>query len=79
MYALKHVRSGELMSKGGRVLVHGDRAELEWLIPGSPTVALKGDTVEEVAGHLGRPVMLWKDHPDMGPVRWPLNREDFMA
>lgn len=61
----------------GRVLVHGDRAELEWLIPTHPVVELPGRTPEEVAARLGCPVMLLKDHPDMAAVSWPLDRRRF--
>jgi hypothetical protein len=69
----------ELVSLQGRVLVHDSRPELEWLIPGWPVVELKGDSPEEIADRLGRPVMLWKDHPGMAGIRWPLDRKDFVA
>jgi hypothetical protein len=79
MYAVVTHGGREPFSWGGRVLVHGDRAELEWLIPTHPVVELKGSTPEEVAERLGRPVMLWADHPDMAGIRWPLRRKDFLA
>jgi hypothetical protein len=63
----------------GRVVVHGDRAELEYLIPTHPVVELPGRTPEEVAARLGVPVMPLKDHPDMASVRWPLDRRDFVT
>lgn len=69
----------ELISLGGRVLLHDSRPELEWLMPGWPAVELKGSTPEEVAHHLGRPTMLWKDHPGMAGLRWPLDRRDFIT
>jgi hypothetical protein len=78
MYAVTTRRQpAEPFSFGGRVLVHGDRAELEYLIPTHPVVELPGTTPEEVAARLGVPVMLWKDHPDMAAITWPLDRRRF--
>lgn len=69
LYALVGDRSGELLSYGGAVLVHDDRAELEFLVPGPRVVEVRPDT--------GRPLMRLRDHPDMGSVSWPLDRRDF--
>ncbi len=69
--------TGEPYSLGGALLVHDDRAELEFLIPDRRTQSVSGRCPEEVAARLGRPVMRLRDHPDMADVRWPLNREDF--
>ena len=74
-YATRH-SSGELVSYRGAILVHDNRAEIEWLIPTHPAVELSG-TREQIADRTGRTVMLWKDHPDMAAVRWPLRKEDF--
>lgn len=78
MFASKAPVSGELYSLNGRVLVHDNRAELEWLMPQTKTVPLPGETVTDVAARLNRPVMLWKDHPDMAGIAWPLRRKDFL-
>lgn len=69
LWALVGQVSGELLSHQGRVLVHEDRAEMEWLVPDHRTV--------EVRPEIGRPTMRLRDHPDMNAVVWPLDRRDF--
>lgn len=76
MFAAKDP-TGELYSLGGAVLVHDTRHDLEWLMPGLEMIWLRGTTPDAVAHHLGRPVMLWRDHPDMAGIRWPLDRRQF--
>lgn len=66
-YALRGSVSGELLTYQGRVLVHDNRGELEWLFPGERVVPYDGDL----------PTMPVAEHPDMAPVRWPLRKEDF--
>lgn len=78
MWTVVQHASREPFTFGGRVIVHEDRTELEWLIPTHPVVELPGRTPEEVAARLGVPVMNLRDHPDMGPVKWPLDRKDFV-
>jgi hypothetical protein len=73
-YALLGVRSGELLSYGGRVLVHDSRPELEFLFPNRAKTRI----VRITDGDLGQPTMLIRDHPAMVSVRWPLRREDFV-
>ncbi len=68
-YALVGATSGELLSYRGDVLVHHDRAELEFLVPDVRTV--------EITSELGRRFMSVRDHPSFASVRWPLRREDF--
>ncbi len=77
-FAVKGRTSGELLSLKGALLVHPDRAELEFLIPGFRVVAVTGGTPEEISQHYGRPVMRWVEHPQMAAVTWPLNRRDFL-
>jgi len=70
-YALRGDVSRELLSYRGQVLVHGDRAELEFLIPyGAKTVEVNLD-------RLGRPYLWIRHHPEMTWVTWPLRKEDF--
>lgn len=69
---------GEPWSHRGRLLIHDNRAELEFLIPNKTVVQLSGFTPEEVAERYGRPVMRYRDHPDMAAVRWPLQKDDFL-
>lgn len=75
-YGLKH-SSGELLSLTGSVIIHDNPREMEFLIQGAPPVELPGNSMEEVAYRLGRPVLLLKDHPDFEGVRWPLDKRDF--
>lgn len=63
-------RSGELLSYGGRVLVHNDRGEMEFLFPNQRVIRLTDGT-------LGQPEMRLRDHPGLSQVRFPLRREDF--
>jgi hypothetical protein len=69
-YAVVGPSSGELLSLGGRILVHPDRAELEWL--------LVDQRVVEVPAHVpAEQTMPWSRHPQMAAVRFPLAKEDF--
>ena len=67
MFALKTV-AGDVFTRGGRVLVHGNREELEFLFPGRTAIDVTGTSL---------PTTQWRDHPEMAGVRWPLRREDF--
>ena len=67
LWAMKTI-SGDVFTYGGAVLVHEDRAELEWLFPHRETV----DVTESVL-----PKMKIKDHPQCACLTWPLRREDF--
>ena len=63
-------RTGELLTFQGQVIVHGDRAELQWLIP-------KARVVRVTDGDLNQPWIGLKDHPGMAKVQFPLRRQDF--
>lgn len=69
-FALVGPRTGELLTYGGRVLVHNSRHEMEWLFPRSRVVRITD-------GELGQPTMRLRDHPGLEAVRWPLRRQDF--
>lgn len=71
-FAMVGPKSGELLTYGGRVLVHNDRAEMEFLMPRVRVVRITD-------GELGQPVMLLSEHPALDRVRFPLVREDFPA
>jgi nucleoside phosphorylase len=79
MFAMIGSVTGEILSYRGRMVLHDNRAELEWLFPGVRVAELPGNTVEQVAHRYGRPAMLLRHHPDMAPVRWPLDRRDFRS
>lgn len=67
LWALKTV-NGDVFTYGGAVLVHDNRAELEFLFPLRETV----DVTESVL-----PKMPIKNHPQCACLTWPLRREDF--
>jgi hypothetical protein len=69
-YALYGPASESALSYRGLVLVHGDRAELELLFPGTRIVEL-GTMIPE------HDTMQVKDHPQLAHLVWPLRREDF--
>ena len=73
-YAMMGVHTGQLVSYAGRVLVHNNRAELEFLFPNRDKTRI----IRVTDGDLGQPTMSIRDHPDMISVRWPLRREDFV-
>lgn len=77
MYAMIGTATGEILSYRGRMVLHDNPAELDWLLPGTRVVELRGTTPAEVGVRYGRPAMLLRDHPDMASVRWPLDRKDF--
>lgn len=79
MFAIAGRTSGEILSYRGRMVLHHDRRELEYLFPGERIVMLRGYTVAECAQLYGRPAMRLQDHPDMGAVSWPINPKEFVT
>jgi len=67
-FAIKGQRTGQLLSLGGRTLVHDNERELAFLFPNSQIVAADIPLVEQY------PIRL---HPDLASVRWPLDPKDF--
>jgi hypothetical protein len=67
LWALKSF-TGDLFTLQGELIVHDNRAELEWLFPGRETV----DVTESVL-----PKLSIKKHPQCSYLRWPIQREDF--
>jgi hypothetical protein len=81
MFAIEGGASRELLTYGGRVIVHDNRRELEFLFPKYRDGQVRFVELEpEEGGKLkdGRPTMALRDHPDMDTVRWPLREEDFV-
>jgi hypothetical protein len=60
--------SGELLSHGGRVLVHDNAAELEFLFPGTRVV--------ELPPYIEATLPITQ-HPELAAVRWPLRKDEF--
>jgi hypothetical protein len=69
LYALVGAISGELLSYGGKVLVHGSRGEMEALIQGARVIPCPPSVREEEMLRL-------QDHPGLAHLRWPLRKED---
>lgn len=69
-YAYGGKASSELLSYKGRVLIHTDPQEMEFLVPGFRIVKLS-------ATDLAQRVMLLRDHPNMAAVKWPIQKEAF--
>jgi len=71
-YGLYGARSRDFLTCGGRILVHPNRAEMEWL--------LRNVRVREVPRSVpDKQTMPLAAHPQLAGVRFPLNRKDFAA
>jgi len=70
LYGLKGNRSEVLLTYGGRVLVHNNDRELQFLFPGTEVVRVPAGIPEE----LTMPIFA---HPELASVRFPLDRRDF--
>lgn len=71
-YGLHGQRSHDFLTYGGRILWHGDAAELAYLFPvGTATVReIPRDVPDDLMLHV-------RHHPAMSAVRWPLDRSQF--
>lgn len=67
-YALVGGSTNDLLTLGGRVIVHDSKEEMEWLMPNTRVVRVNGD--------IG-PTLSLREHPSMASVQWPLNKNDF--
>lgn len=70
-YALQGTTSRDLLTFGGRVLVHDNRAELEFLFAGAVRVV---DCPRDIPPEQTLPV---RHHPQLAAVTWPLDPKDF--
>lgn len=80
VFALQGGASRELISYHGLVLIHDNRAEMEWLFPMMDVVEVTIIEGTMAYGSLkdGRATMSIKDHPQFEGVSWnPLRKEDF--
>ncbi len=78
-YALKGLISGELITHNNRIIVHNNRAELEFLFGLDQGKAQKVEitTVSEALLRV-RPSIRLRDTPDCADLEFPLNRADFL-
>jgi len=68
LYAVKSA-TGEPFSLNGLMLVHENRDEIEWLIPGYLAIDVTNTEL---------PCMRWADHPGIaGIITFPLDKNDF--
>lgn len=65
MYCLIGRTTNEPLSYKGRVIVHDDKAEMEYLFPNNRVVKLPAVYGEDLT-------MALKFHPDMDTVKFPL-------
>lgn len=70
LYGLWGPTSREFLTYMGRVLVHDNRAEMEWLFPGAPIREVPADFTSAMCFPLPQ-------HPDLTNVRFPLTKEQF--
>lgn len=69
-YGLYGAATRDFLTFAGRVLVHDNRAELEWLVPGTQVREVPPSFPPDQC----LPIRL---HPDLQAVDFPLNRRDF--
>lgn len=70
-YGVRGARSRDFLTWQGRVLVHDNRAELEYLVRGEVAVMeLPRDWPADQTVRI-------QDHPDFAAVRFPLQRAQF--
>lgn len=70
-YGLFGARTRDFLTYAGRVLWHDNRAELEFLVPGTRVFELP----PSIPADQTLPIRL---HPDLVTVSWPLDRRDFV-
>lgn len=73
-YAMVGAVTGDLLTLGGRPIVHTDRAEAEWVVPRARWVPV---TDRDLDARSPLPPLRLQDHPALEGLTWPLNREDF--
>lgn len=69
LFALVGEHSKTALTYMGHVILHDNRAEMEWLVPNVRVVEYQ-PTPNEL-------VMRLRDHPSMQPVTFPLTKSDF--
>lgn len=74
LFALFGPVTGDLLTFGGRPIVHDNREELEWLLPGARVVRV---TERDLRTRSPLTPMPLREHPALAHLSWPLNREEF--
>lgn len=70
-YALQGATSRDLLTFGGKVLVHDNAAELEFLMAGDVRVI---ECPRDLPPEQTLPI---RYHPQLAAVTWPLTKEQF--
>ena len=70
-YALQGATSRDLLTYGGKVLVHDNRPELEFLMAGDVHIV---ECPRDIPPDQTLPI---RYHPQLAAVTWPLDRKDF--
>jgi hypothetical protein len=70
-YALQGTTSRDLLTYGGKVLVHDNRAELEFLVAGDVRVI---ECPRDLPPEQTLPI---RYHPQLAAVTWPLDPRNF--
>ena len=70
-YALQGTTSRDLLTWNGKVLVHNNRAEMEFLFAGEVRVV---DCPRDIPPEQTLEI---RYHPQLASVTWPLDRKDF--
>lgn len=68
MYGIVGRNTKTLLTYQGKVILHDNRGEMEFLFPAEKIIPVS---------HWDEEFLPLKDHPDMAPVRWPLRKKDF--
>lgn len=70
-YALQGTTSRDLLTYGGKVLVHDNAAEMAYLFAGDVRVI---DCPRDIQPEQTLPI---RYHPQLAAVTWPLDKEQF--
>jgi len=73
-YALYGEHSRDLLTLDGRVIVHDNRDEMQFLLPNARVVPV---TEADLRARSPLPVLPLREHPGLGHLSWPLKRGDF--
>ena len=68
MYGIVGRSTKTLLTYQGKAILHDSREEMEFLFPAEKVIP---------APHWVEDYILLKNHPDMAPVKWPLQKNDF--
>lgn len=76
LYGLRGPVTCDLLTFGGRPIVHTNREELEWLLPDAHVVPV---TERDLRARSPLPPMPLPEHPALAGLTWPLDRAQFLT